>query len=89
MVWHYIEFMRPRLYYRPEIKQIYPEMIGRLAFLDCLKLIRELQNGRSRDLKTRENIKIIKHLEKRIKYLGRTESYICMAALPAVNALVS
>jgi hypothetical protein len=64
-------------------------MIERLAFLDCLRLIRELQSWTSRDLKTRENIKIIKNLEERIKYLGRTESYKCMAALPAVNALVS
>jgi hypothetical protein len=81
--------MRQGFYYRYETKQFTPEAIDRLTFLDCLNLIRELQKRSTRELRTAENIKIIKKLESRIKYLGHTESYKCMAALPSVNALVS
>jgi hypothetical protein len=81
--------MRPQIYHRNNIKRLNPEVIEKLEFLDCLNLIRELQQLGVRELRTQESIKIIKKLESRIKHLGRTESYKCMAALPAVNALVS
>jgi hypothetical protein len=81
--------MRVGKFHRNNVHRFDPEAIERLGFLDCLNLIRELQQLGDRELRTQENIKIIKKLESRIKHLGRTESYKCMAALPAVKALVS
>jgi hypothetical protein len=81
--------MRPRIFYRYHLKRINPEAIDKLEFSDCLNLIRELELLGTRELQTQQSIRIVKKLESRIKYLGRTESYKCMAALPAVNALVS
>jgi hypothetical protein len=81
--------MGSRIVYRYNINRWNPETIEKLEFSDCLNLIRELQQLKLRELRTQESIKIIKKLESRIKHLGRTKSYKCMAALPAVNALVS
>jgi hypothetical protein len=81
--------MGTRLIQRININRLNPEVIEKLEFLDCLNLIRELQQLEARELRTEESIRIIKKLESRIKHLGRTESYKCMAALPAVKALVS
>lgn len=81
--------MGPRIIQRHNLNRVNPEAIEKLEFLDCLNLIRELQQLGVRELRTQESIGIIKKLESRIKHLGRTESYKCMAALPAVNALVS
>jgi hypothetical protein len=81
--------MGSKVFYRQNINRLNPEAIEKLEFLDCLNLIRELQQLGDRELRSEESIKIIKKLESRIKHLGRTESYKCMAALPAVNALVS
>jgi hypothetical protein len=81
--------MRSRYYHRPEFKPFNPEEIEELDFSDCLNLIRELELLGNRELRMQENVEIIKKLENRIKYLGATKSYKYMAALPAVNALVS
>jgi hypothetical protein len=81
--------MRPEYFYRKNVHHFNPEIIEKLEFLDCLNLIRELQQLGARELRTQESIKVIKKLESRIKHLGRTKSYKCMAALPAVNALVA
>ena len=81
--------MGPRIIHRHSLNRVNPETIEKLEFLDCLSLIRELQQLGARELRTQESLRIIKKLESRIKHLGRTESYKCMAALPAVNALVS
>lgn len=81
--------MRSSMYLRQPQERIPPEAVENLQFSDCLKLIWELQQLKTKELRSQENIRIIKELENRIKYLGRTESYKCMAALPAVNALVN
>jgi hypothetical protein len=81
--------MRSEYFYRKHVNRFNPEAIEKLEFLDCLNLIRELQQLEARELRTQQSIKIIQKLESRIKHLGRTESYKCMAALPAVNALVA
>jgi hypothetical protein len=78
-----------RIIHRHNLNRVNPEAIEKLEFLDCLNLIRELQQLGTWELRTQESIRIIKKLESRIKHLGRTKSYKCMAALPAVNALVS
>jgi hypothetical protein len=84
----YLIFMRARFHHGKVRKRFQPEAIEKLEFLDCLNLIRELQLLGAAELKSKESIEIIKKLESRIKYLGSNESYKCMAALPAVNALV-
>lgn len=81
--------MGPGVIHRHNFNRVNPEAIEKLEFLDCLSLIRELQQLGVRELRTQESLKIIKKLENRIKHLGRTESYKCMAALPAVKSLVS
>lgn len=81
--------MRSPMYFRQPKESIKPDAVEKLEFSACIKLIWELQQLKSKDLRSQENMRIIKELENRIKYLGRTESYKCMAALPAVNALVN
>lgn len=81
--------MRSPMYFRQPQERIKPEAVEKLEFSACLKLIWELQQLKAKDLRSQEIIQIIKELENRIKYLGKTESYKCMAALPAVNALVN
>lgn len=81
--------MKSAIYRRQPTEPLQPEAVGNLEFSDCIRLIWELQSLKAIELRSQENIKIIKELENRIKFLGKTESYKCMAALPAVNALVN
>jgi len=81
--------MKSALYNRQPKESLQPIDIENLEFSACLRLIWELQALKTQDLRSQVNRKIIKDLETRIKYLGRTESYKCMAALPAIKSLVN